>query len=226
LFPPGKSVGFRKLICQHRDRILTVAKRVLIAEDHPAMREGLRRVIEKDGDMVVVGAAENGAQAVQLHKELQPDVTLIDLQMPKLDGLGAVAAIRQISPAARFVVLTSYAGDARVRRALDSGVSSFLLKTSHSTLLLSALRAALQGKSMIDPGIEASCQLPGTKLTTREISVLKCVAEGDSNARIGVRLRITEHAVKARIKKILLKLVAQDRAHAVTIARQRGFIDC
>jgi DNA-binding NarL/FixJ family response regulator len=204
-----------------------MAKRVLIAEDHPAMREGLRRVVERDGDMVVVASAGDGMQAVRMYKERQPDITLMDLQLPRLDGLGAVAAIRKISPTASFVVLTSYAGDARVRRALDSGVSAFLLKTTRSTVLLSALREALQGKSMVDPAIAMeSSPLAGDQLTTREIDVLKLVAEGDSNARIGVRLSITEHAVKARIKKILQKLDAQDRAHAVTIARQRGFIDC
>src|SRR5579863_39134 len=128
-----------------------MTKRVLIAEDHPAMREGLRRVVERDGDMVVVASAGDGMQAVQMYKERQPDITLMDLQMPRLDGLGAVAAIREISPTASFVVLTSYAGDARVRRALDSGVSAFLLKTTRSTVLLSALREALQGKSMVDP---------------------------------------------------------------------------
>jgi DNA-binding NarL/FixJ family response regulator len=105
--------------------VLTTAKRVLIAEDHPAMREGLQRVVERDGDMIVIASAADGLQAVQLHLQLQPDVTLMDLQMPKLDGLGAVAAIREISPSSRFVVLTSYAGHARVRRALDYGASSF-----------------------------------------------------------------------------------------------------
>jgi DNA-binding NarL/FixJ family response regulator len=207
---------------------VATAKRVLIAEDHPAMREGLRSVIERDGDLVVVAMARDGLQAVEMHKEFQPDITLMDLQMPRLDGLGAVAAIREASPTARFVVLTSYAGDARVRRALESGVSSFLLKTTHSSLLLWALREALQGKSVLDPAVatEASAPPMDENLTSREISVLKFVAEGDSNARIGLRLCITEHAVKARIKNILRKLNAQDRAHAVTIARRRGFIDC
>jgi len=203
-------------------------KRVLIAEDHPAMREGLRRVIERDGDLVVIAMAGDGLQAVQMHQELKPDITLLDWQMPRLDGLGAVAAIRKISPAARFVVLSSYAGDARIQRAVESGVSAFLLKTTHSSVLLSALREALQGNSVVDPAIavEASAMMVGERLTTREISVLKLVAEGDSNARIGLQLCVTEHAVKARIKQILQKLNAQDRAHAVTIARQRGFIDC
>lgn len=208
--------------------LLTTAKRVLIADDHPAVREGLRRVIEREGDLVVVAAAADGIQAAQLHKEFQPDITIMDLQMPRLDGLGAIAAIRRVSPKACFVVLSSYGGDARFRRALDSGVSFFLLKTCNSAMLLSALRIALLGKSVVDPAIAAaiSGKCPGDRLTIREISVLKLVAEGDSNARIGIRLSITEHAVKARIKKILSKLRAQDRAHAVTIARERGFIDC
>jgi DNA-binding NarL/FixJ family response regulator len=200
----------------------------LIAEDHPAMREGLRKVIERDGDLVVVAAAADGVQAVMLHKELHPDITVMDLQMPKLDGLGAIAAIREFSPAACFVVLTSYAGDARVRRALDSGVRAFLLKTSHSAALRAALRDALQGKSVLDPAISKVVSEPwaGEPLTIREINALRLVAEGNSNARIGRKLSVTEHAVKARLKKILYKLRAQDRAHAVTIARQRGFIDC
>jgi DNA-binding NarL/FixJ family response regulator len=208
--------------------VLTTAKRVLIAEDHPAMREGLQRVVERDGDMIVIASAADGLQAVQLHLQLQPDVTLMDLQMPKLDGLGAVAAIREISPTSRFVVLTSYAGHARVRRALDYGASSFLLKTTHSTVLLSALREALRGRSVVDPGISRESSSPGTdhQLSTREIKVLEFVAAGNSNARIGVRLSVTEHAVKARIRRILQKLAAQDRSHAVTIARRQGFIDC
>lgn len=191
------------------------------------MREGLRRAIEKDGDMVVVAAARDGMQAVELHRVFQPDITLMDLQMPRLDGLGAVAAIKKLSPGARFALLTSYAGDARVRRAFDSGVSAYLLKTSPSTVLRSALREAIEGKLVIDPAISlnAAIELDGGTLTAREISVLKHVAEGDSNARIGIKLSVTEYAVKARIRTILHKLDAQDRTHAVTIARQRGFID-
>jgi DNA-binding NarL/FixJ family response regulator len=165
---------------------------------------------------------------VQMHKESQPDITLMDLHMPGLDGLGAITAIRRISPSASFVVLTSYAGDVRVRRALASGASVFLLKTTRSMVLLSALREALQGKPAADPAIalQASSPSGGEELSAREINVLRFVAEGESNARIGVRLSITEHAVKARIKRILRKLDAQARAHAVAIARHRGFIDC
>jgi DNA-binding NarL/FixJ family response regulator len=178
--------------------------------------------------MVVVGTAGDGIQATLMHRELEPDVTVMDLQMPKLDGFGAIAAIRQFSPHACFVVLTSYAGDARVRKALDLGVRGFLLKTTHSVALRAALRDALQGKSVIDPAIAPELSRPFGEdpLSNREITALQLVAEGHSNAGIGTRLSITEHAVKARIKKILQKLGAQDRAHAVTIARRRGFIDC
>jgi DNA-binding NarL/FixJ family response regulator len=207
---------------------VTDAKRVLIAEDHPAMRDGLRKVVERDGDMVVVAAAADGVQAAQLHKALRPDITLIDLQMPKLDGLGAIAAIREFSPAACFVVLTSFAGDARVRRALNAGVRAFVLKTSPSAVLRAALRDAHDGRLVLDPAIstEPLERSAGEQLTTRELNALQLVAQGNSNARIGRKLSITEHAVKARLKKILNKLDAQDRAEAVTIARERGFIDC
>lgn len=184
--------------------------------------------IERDRDLVVVGAAADGMQATLMHRELEPDITVMDLQMPKLDGFGAIAAIRQFSPDACFVVLTSYAGDARVRRALEIGARGFLLKTTHSAALRSGLRDALQGKSVIDPAIAAELARPFGEdpLSSREITALRLVAEGHSNAGIGSRLSITEHAVKARMKKILQKLSAQDRAHAVTIARRRGFIDC
>ena len=207
---------------------MATVKRVLVAEDHPAMRDGLRKVIEKDGEMVVVAVAADGVQAALMHKELRPDITVMDLQMPKLDGLGAIAAIQAFSPAACFVVLTSFAGDARVRRALDSGVRAFVLKTSPSATLRAALRDAFDGKLVLDPTISKELLEPrvSEQLSIREISALKLVAQGNSNAHIGKRLSVTEHAVKARLKKILSKLGAQDRAQAVTIARERGFIDC
>jgi DNA-binding NarL/FixJ family response regulator len=207
---------------------VTVSKRVLIAEDHPAMCEGLRKLIERDGDMVVVATAGDGVRAIELHAELQPDITVMDLQMPRLDGLAAAAAIREKSPDACLVVLTSFAGDARVQRAFECGVKAFMLKTCPTATLLAALRAALQGETVLDPAVarDASPRWAGDRLSIREINALKLVAEGDSNAQIGDRLCITKHAVKARLKKILYKLRARDRAHAVTIARERGFIDC
>jgi DNA-binding NarL/FixJ family response regulator len=202
--------------------------RILIADDHPSMREGLRATLERQKDMEVVAEADDGAAAVTLFRQHHPHLTLMDLQMPTLDGFGAIASIRAEDPEAVIVALTSYAGDARVARALSAGATSYVLKTSRSKDIVTALRRTLCGEKILDDPIaqDLAAYADHDRLTPREISVLQLVAGGYKNRDIGQRLNVSEEAVKARAKSIFSKLNARDRAHAVTIARQRGFIDC
>lgn len=201
--------------------------KILIADDHPVMRQGLRAMLEQESDMEVVGEAGDGAQAIAQFQLLRPDVTLIDLQMPTVDGLQAVAAIRSFTPDAVLVVLTTYPGDARVNRALSLGAMSYILKTASSEEITGALRAAMSGKAVVAPTVAHDIAVfKGSEtLSARELSVLRLVALGNSNRSIGQALNISEETVKTRIKNILAKLGASDRTHAVTLAVKRGFLD-
>lgn len=201
--------------------------RVLIADDHPTTREGLRALLEREQDMEVVAQAADGREAVSLFRMHQPDLTLMDLHMPHMGGLEAAAAIRSEFPQALIVVLTSYEGDARVARALSLGVRSYILKTSHPKDVRLALRRVLDGEVVVEERLaSAAVELhPQDYLTSRELSVVKLIAHGKHNRDIGQALNVSEDTVKARIKSILAKLGANDRAHAVTLARDRGFLD-
>lgn len=201
--------------------------RILIADDHPLMRDGLRAAIAQEEDMEVVGEASDGAQAIERHRALQPDVTLIDLQMPNVDGLEAIQAIRAESPGALMVVLTTFPGDARVTRAMKLGAISYLLKSACREEILRAVRAAAAGHHMVAAEAAQSIanHLGSESLTLRELSVLRLVAEGKSNRDIAQALNISEDTVKARMKSLMAKLDAEDRTHAVTIAIRRGFME-
>ena len=201
--------------------------RVLIADDHPVMRDGLRAAIAQEEDMEVVGEAGDGAEAIERHRALQPDVTLIDLQMPNVDGLEAIQAIRAESPNALMVVLTTFPGDARVTRAMKLGAISYLLKSACREEILRAVRAAAAGHHMVAAEAAQSIanHLGSESLTLRELSVLRLVAEGKSNRDIAQALNISEDTVKARMKSLMAKLDAEDRTHAVTIAIRRGFME-
>lgn len=201
--------------------------RILIADDHPSMREGLRATLERQKDMEVVAEADDGVAAVTLFRQHHPHLTLMDLQMPTLDGFGAIAGIRADDPEAVIVALTSYAGDARVARALSAGAASYVLKTSRSKDIVAVLRRTLSGEKVLDDPVarELAAYAGHETLTSREISVLQLVAGGYKNRDIGQRLNVSEEAVKARIKSVFAKFNAGDRSHAVTIARRRGFID-
>ncbi|OOG41397.1 DNA-binding response regulator [Rhodanobacter sp. C05] len=201
--------------------------RVLIVDDHPMMRDGLRSTIELENDMSVIGEAVDGAQAIEMYAALRPDVTLLDLQMPNVDGLQALTAIRKSQPNASVVVFTIYPGDARVTQALTLGATSYLLKSASSEEIIGAIRKAASGRQVI--ASEISSELANyhgsAVLTVRELNVLRLAKEGMSNRLIAESLFIAEDTVKSHMKSILAKLGASDRTHAVTIAERRGFID-
>jgi DNA-binding NarL/FixJ family response regulator len=199
---------------------------VLIADDHPLLREGIAAVIQGEVDMTVVAEATNGAEAVLRYREFRPDVTLLDLLMPQMDGIGAIEAIRAECPTARIVILTTYRGDAQALRALKAGASGYLLKSLIRTELLESIRAVHAGRRLIPPEIAAElAEHAGDEvLSDRELSVLALVASGNSNRETAVHLSVSEETVKAHMKNILSKLNANDRTHAVTIAIKRGIL--
>lgn len=200
---------------------------VMIADDHPLLREGIAAVIQGESDMVVVAEASNGLEAVDRYRVHRPDVTLMDLLMPRMDGLAAIVAIRSEFPEARIVILTTYRGDAQALRALKAGAAGYLLKSLIRTELLEAIRLVHAGRRRIPPEIAAELaeHAADDALSERELSVLKCVAAGNSNRQAAMQLSVTEETVKAHMKSILSKLGANDRTHAVTIALRRGIIE-
>jgi DNA-binding NarL/FixJ family response regulator len=206
------------------DSMASAATRVIIADDHPPTREGLCAMLEREGDFKVVAQAQDGLEAVSLFREHRPQLAMLDLHMPRMDGLGAVEAILAEFPKALIVVLTSYEGDARVARALSLGVRSYILKTSTPNEVRCALRRVLSGQIVVEQRLTAAGRAEDD-LTAREISVVKLIAQGKQNRDIGLSLNVSEHTIKARIKNILAKLGAHDRTHAVTLARDRGFLD-
>lgn len=200
--------------------------RVLTVDDHPLMREGIAAVLQCQPDMRVVGEAGNGREALASYRALQPDVVLMDLQMPELDGIGAIAAIKDEAPQARILVLTTYKGDAQAWRALKAGAVGYLLKSSLRTDLLTAIRAVHAGRRWVpsEVAVELVAHAGEEMLTEREIQVLQRIAQGHSNREVGDMLALSEETIKARMKTILVKLSARDRTHAVTIAIKRGLI--
>jgi DNA-binding NarL/FixJ family response regulator len=201
--------------------------RVLIADDHPLLRQSLRALIQDEPDMEVVAEASDGAEAVRLFQRFLPDLSLIDLQMPRLDGLEAISAMRNVQPGARIIVLTSFPGDARIERAMTLGAAAYVLKTTSAAALIQSMRHTLSGHSTIQAqhARERAQLRAKERLSPREVSALNLVAAGFSNREIGKALHVSEETVKTRVKSILWKLGAQDRTHAVSIAVRRGFID-
>jgi DNA-binding NarL/FixJ family response regulator len=206
---------------------VTASIRVLSVDDHPLMRQGIAAVLQTAPDMTLIGEAEDGREAVERHRVLQPDVTLMDLQMPVMGGIDAIAAIRRESPHARFVVLTMYKGDVQAKAALQTGASAYLLKSMVMDDLIETIRWVHSGKRRIpaEVAIELAEHAGDEPLSLREIEVLKLVAKGMSNKLIASDLQISEETVKVHMKHIMEKLGARDRTHAVTIAVKRGFID-
>jgi len=201
--------------------------RVMVCDDHPIMRHGLRAAIEPVEDMTVIAEVEDGEEAIARYAALQPTVALMDLQMPKVDGLEAIRAIREMDPKACIVVLTSYPGDARVVRALALGATSYLLKSSSVQEVIRAIRAAVQGRAVISPELaqQVAVQIGSERLTEREITVLQYVSLGHSNKEVARALSVSEDTVKSRLSNAMAKLGAADRTHAVMLAVQRGFLD-
>jgi DNA-binding NarL/FixJ family response regulator len=200
---------------------------VLAVDDHPLLREGIAAVINGEEDIELVAEAANGQEAIELFRHHRPNVTLMDLQMPDMNGIEAIIAIRREFPNARFVILTTYQGDVQVVRALKAGASGYLLKNMLRKDLLDTIRAVNAGRRRIPPEIAAELadHIAEDTLTDREIEVLRLVAIGNSNKIIGAQLNVSEATVKGHMKSILAKLGANDRAHAVTIAMKRGFMD-
>jgi DNA-binding NarL/FixJ family response regulator len=200
--------------------------RVIIADDHPIVREGLQAVIDDQPDMVVVGQAANGEDAVALALAHRPDVILIDLRMPGLNGVEAIAGIRAQWAEARLIVLTTYDGDEDIYRAIQAGALAYLLKDTPRAELLDAIRAVARGQKRIPPDIATRLveRISAPALTEREVDVLRLMALGRSNKAIGMELHISEGTVKFHVNNILGKLGVEDRTQAVTVALQRGII--
>lgn len=205
---------------------MTEPIRVLIADDHLLLRDGIAVLIANCDDIVVVGQAENGREAIAAHRQLRPDVTLMDLQLPDMDGVDVIKAIKSESPQARIIVLTTYSGDTRAQKALKAGARAYTLKNHVRRDLLDTIRRVFAGHKYIDPEIARQiAEHSGEEgLTPRELQILALIAGGGSNKRIAEALAISEDTVKGHVSNILAKLNANDRTHAVTLAIRRGAI--
>jgi DNA-binding NarL/FixJ family response regulator len=201
--------------------------RILAVDDHPIVRQGIAGLIGVQQDMRLVAEASNGREAIQQHRAHRPDVTLMDIQMPEMNGLDALIAIRSEFPDAKVIVLTTYAGDVQIVRALKAGAQAYLLKNTLHRDLLDTIRAVHSGKKTLSPEVsyEVAEHATDDALTPAEISVLRLIASGNANKQIADQLSITEETVKSRIKNILSKLGANDRTHAAMIGLKRGIIE-
>jgi len=201
--------------------------RILTVDDHPMLREGIAALVASQQDMKLVAEASTGREALEQFRTHRPDITLMDLQMPDMDGIEAMAAICSEFPEARIIVLTTYKGDIQVLRALKAGARAYLLKGLLRKELLETIRAVHAGQKRISPvvAVELADHALEDALTLREIDVLRLIAGGHANKLIADQLGITEDTVKGHVKNILSKLGASDRTHAVTIALKRGIIE-
>ena len=204
--------------------------RLLISDDHPVVRAGLRGMLSAESDFEVVGEATNGAEAVALTGELRPDIVLMDLRMPEMDGVTAISQIKEEYPETQILVLTTYESDADILRAIETGATGYLLKDAPREELFGAIRTAAQGKSPLAPNVATRLmqRMRGDAdeetLSTREIEVLELVASGTSNKEIAKRLWVSETTVKSHMLHIFDKLDVTDRTAAVTEALKRGII--
>jgi DNA-binding NarL/FixJ family response regulator len=201
--------------------------RILLADDHPVLRQGVRALAADEDDMEFVAEASSGLETIEAFRKHRPDVALIDLQMPDMNGIDAMMAIRNEFPDARCIVLTTYAGDVQIARALKAGARAYLLKSLLRRELLDTIRVVHAGRMRI-PGelaAQVATHLADDSLTSREIDVLRLIAAGNANKIVADKLSITEETVKGHVKSILSKLGANDRTHAVTIGLKRGIIE-
>jgi DNA-binding NarL/FixJ family response regulator len=201
--------------------------RILLADDHPVLREGVRALAADEADMEFVAEACSGREAIEEFRKHRPDVVLMDLQMPDMNGIDAMMAIRKEFPDARFIVLTTYAGDVRISRALKAGARGYLLKSLLRRELLDTIRAVHAGQKRIPAELagQVADHLADDSLTSREIEVLRLIAAGNANKIVADKLSITEETVKGHVKSILSKLGVNDRTHAVTVGLKRGIIE-
>jgi two-component system, NarL family, response regulator len=206
--------------------MMSQAIQVLIADDHAIFRQGLATIISRDSDMKVVAQAENGQQAIDLFREHQPDVTLMDLRMPEVNGVEAIGAVHAEFKSARIIVLTTYDSDEDIYRGLQAGAKGYLLKETEPDELLNAIRTVYQGQQYIPPDVGAKLvqRLRNPELSERELAVLRAMAQGMSNADIAAALNISEGTVKSHVNRILNKLDVSDRTQAVIVAVKRGIV--
>ena len=201
--------------------------RILTVDDHPLLRQGIAALIADETDMLLVAEATNGREAIQQFRTHHPDVTLMDLQMPEMNGLDAMIAIRGEFPEARIIVLTTYTGDVQAKRALQAGARAYLLKNSLHKELLETIRAVHAGRKTLSPEVsfELAEHAAEDTLSPAEVRVLRLIADGHSNKEIAAVLSVTEDAVKGQVRNILSKLGANDRTHAAMIGLKRGIIE-
>jgi two-component system, NarL family, response regulator len=200
--------------------------RVLIADDHAIFRQGLATIINRDPEMQVIAQAENGEQAIALFEQHQPDITLMDLRMPEVEGVAAIGAICATTKSARIIVLTTYDSDEDIYRGLQAGAKGYLLKETEPDELLNAIRTVHRGQKYIPPDVGAKLvqRLSNPELSERELEVLRSLARGMSNAEIAAALIISEGTVKSHVNRILNKLDVSDRTQAVIVAVKRGIV--
>ena len=200
---------------------------VLTVDDHALLREGIAALVNAEPDIKLVAEASNGQEAIEKFRLHRPDVTLMDLQMPALNGIDAIIGIRSEFPNARIIVLTTYAGDVQVLRALKAGARGYILKGHVRRELLDTIRAVHAGQKRIPPEVAAELaeHCAEDDLSSREVDVLRLISAGNANKEIAAQLSITEDTVKGHVTNILAKLGANDRTHAVTLALKRGIIE-
>src|SRR6476660_1411547 len=201
--------------------------RILVVDDHPIVRQGIAILVGTQPDMNLVAEASNGREAVQQFRTHHPDITLMDLQMPEMNGLDAMIAIRGEFPDARVIVLTTYTGDVQARRALQAGARAYLLKNSLHKELLDTIRAVHAGRKNLSPEVSFDLAEHAAEdaLSPLEVRVLRLIAEGNSNKELAARLSVTEDSVKGHVRNTLSKLGANDRTHAAMIGIKRGIIE-
>jgi DNA-binding NarL/FixJ family response regulator len=202
--------------------------RLLVVDDHPVVRAGIVGLLAGEPDLEVVGEAGDGEQACELALSLKPDVVLMDLRMPRMDGATATERILADAPDIRVVVLTTYETDADILRAVEAGATGYLLKDAPRDDLVAAVRAVAGGETVLAPSVArrlvSGVRNAGERLTARELDVLRAVARGGTNAQIGAELFITEATVKTHLLRIFAKLGVDDRTRAVTVALERGIL--
>ena len=201
--------------------------RILVVDDHPVVRAGIETLVLGHKDISVVAQAGNGREAIQQFRSHHPDVTLMDIQMPQMNGLDALMTIRNETPAARIIMLTTYAGDAQVMRAIKAGAQGYLLKSALHRELLDTIRAVHAGKKTLSAEVsyEVAEHVADDALTPAEVRVLRLIAQGSANKEIAEQLSVSEETVKGQVRNILSKLGAKDRTHAAMVGVKRGIIE-